>query len=278
MDKSTLEYLSIDLKDRLDFIHCGKLVADSFVHAQRRIGIYVLIVMTSGTLNIEINGTRYKAQKGDAVLLPADYTHSGFRDEDSDKKISYIWVHFAVHDEYSFNSPCGSDTRIPIHFKLSNPSRAYILCNQLLDISKTAPDITYCSFLFSALVCEISSQAHMISISSNKTVNTAAAWLELHITEPVSLELTASELGYNKRYLARIFKQFMGISVNKYIEKRKIELAKNMLTGSDESVTAIAAEIGYADAGYFMRVFKKYEGMTCLEYRRAYTKMYLNRE
>ena len=69
----------------------------------------------------------------------------------------------------------------------------------------------------------------------------------------------------------------MGVSVNRYIESSKMELAKNMLVYSDESVQSVAAAIGYEDAGYFMRVFKKNENMTCSEYRSAYSKINMNK-
>ncbi|MBQ6569083.1 MAG: helix-turn-helix transcriptional regulator, partial [Clostridia bacterium] len=97
------------------------------------------------------------------------------------------------------------------------------------------------------------------------------------ITEPISLDDTADALGYNKRYLARVFMENMGVSVNKYIESGKMELAKNILVYSEESIHSIAAAIGYEDAGYFMRVFKKNENMTCREYRSAYSKINMNK-
>lgn len=276
----TTDYISIDLNSGLEFIHCGKLVADGFVHAARRIGIFVLIIVENGVLNIETDGVRYKVRKGEAALLPADKPHSGFRDGDSDGRICYFWAHFSVPEKFCYNAPCGSDVRIPLHFKLTSLPRVSILCSQLMDISKTASagSAKYCSFLLSALACEISSQARTVSISQNKTVNAAASWLELHASEKVSLESVAAALGYNKRYLARIFREFMGITVNGYIEKCRMELAKNMLTGTDESIASIASETGYEDAGYFMRVFKRYTGVTCGEYRSSYTKMYLNRK
>ena len=58
--------------------------------------------------------------------------------------------------------------------------------------------------------------------------------------------------------------------------EKKLTIAKQMLYASNESVAAIASELGFDDAGYFMRMFKKHEGITCGEYRNAYSKLYLN--
>ncbi|MGN0148835.1 MAG: helix-turn-helix domain-containing protein [Clostridia bacterium] len=278
MSKEYPEYLSIDFKNSLKYLLCGQLVADSFIHQTRCIDIPVLIIVKSGILNIDIDGRRYKVKKNEMILLPEQYLHTGFCDKDTNDRLVYFWVHFVINNRFDYNKPCGTDTRLPIYFKLINPARVNILCNQLMDISKTVPiNFQYCGFLLDALVCEISSQAKNTLISPNKTVNTAAAWIKLHITEPISLDDTAEEFGYNKRYLARVFKEFMGKSVNKYIEENKIELAKNMLIYSDESISCIAHKAGYEDAGYFMRVFKKNEGMTCTQYRNAYSKINMNK-
>lgn len=272
------EFMSIDLKNSMKYLLCGQLNAVNFVHMKRNINIPVLIIVKQGVLNIEIEGTRYKVHRDEAVLLPAGLNHSGFRDDDTEGKLVYFWVHFSVDNEFCYDEICGGDTRLNTFMKLTNPARVNILCNQLMDVSRTTPvDYAYCSFLLDALICELSFQAKNTLMSENKTVNNAASWIRLHITEPISLDDAADAIGYNKRYLARVFRENMGVSVNRYIENGKMELAKNMLVYSDEGIGSIAAAIGYEDAGYFMRVFKKNENMTCGEYRNAYTKMYMNK-
>ena len=50
----------------------------------------------------------------------------------------------------------------------------------------------------------------------------------------------------------------------------RLSRAKSLLRFSDSSVEEIAADCGFADAGYFIKVFKKAENMTPLEYRRKW--------
>lgn len=272
------KFMSIDLKNSLNYLLCGQLNASGFVHMRRNIPIPVLIIVKTGVLNIEIEGIKFKIHKDEAILLPPNLTHYGFRDGDTDEKLVYFWVHFTPNNDFLYDKPCGGDTRLNTFIRLTNPARVNILLSQLMDVSRTAPvDNMYCSFLLDALVCELSLQAKNKLLSSNKTVNSAAAWIRLHITESISLDDTANALGYNKRYLARVFRESLGVSVNRYIENCKMELAKNMLVYSDESVVSIADIIGYGDAGYFMRVFKKNENMTCTEYRNAYSKINMNK-
>lgn len=272
-----MKYFNINTEHELTSILCGRLIADNFTHMERLIDIHVLIIVEQGILNIEISGERYKACPGEMIILPANVVHRGFSDADTDGHIEYFWAHFITEGGCEL-----SDTRsgfsVPLHFALTDYARARILYNQLLDIhSLTGTQKKYRDFLFTALCCEIAVQAEHESVSGNKMVNRAAAWIELNIGEPISLEQTAEALGYNKRYLSRVFKENTGMTVNEYISEKRFTLAKQLLTGSDETVTAIALKLGFADAGYFMRAFKKREGMTCGEYRNAYSKMYLNR-
>lgn len=274
-----MKYMNITAEHELSSILCGRLVADSFIHAQRLIDIYVLIIVEKGVLCIEIDGERYKVRRGEYVIIPSDVMHTGFKDADGAVHLEYFWAHFSHEDGIEVSESRSGSFSVPIYGALPNYPRARILYNQLLDVHFLSGARKKCrDFLFTALLCEIASQYEYEGVSENKTVNRAAAWIELNINSPISLEQTAAALGYNKRYLSRIFRANTGMTVNEFIADKKFTLAKQLLTGSDESVTSIAASLGFFDAGYFMRAFKKREGVTCLEYRNAYSKMYLNRK
>ena len=51
------------------------------------------------------------------------------------------------------------------------------------------------------------------------------------------------------------------------MSRKKVELAKKQLRESSDSVTTIALGLGFMDTSYFIKVFKKYEGITPLAYR-----------
>ena len=59
----------------------------------------------------------------------------------------------------------------------------------------------------------------------------------------------------------------MGETFTDYVNRRKVEWAKQKLRNSAESVSSIAFELGYVDTSYFIKVFKKFEGITPLAYR-----------
>jgi AraC-like DNA-binding protein len=61
-------------------------------------------------------------------------------------------------------------------------------------------------------------------------------------------------------YLSRLFKQEAGINLNNYITMVRMEKAKQLLSQTNEKVNDIARMVGYPEANYFTRVFKKYTG------------------
>ena len=271
-----MQYINISEPHELNSILCGRLISESFIHMERKIPIHVLIVVEEGVLNIEIGSVPYKIRRGEAVILPGGILHKGFYDSDGEGKIKYFWAHF-YSEALSVSDERTSDFCIPMHFKLTDYARVNILYNQLLDVHMlTGMKRKYCDFLFTALCYEIASQSEYDNLSGNKLVNRAAAWIELEIKSKLSLETVAEHLGYNKRYLSKLFKEHTGMTVNEFITEKKLTIAKQLLGASNESISSVAAELGYDDAGYFMRLFKKHEGLTCSQYRSAYSKMYLN--
>jgi AraC-like DNA-binding protein len=88
-------------------------------------------------------------------------------------------------------------------------------------------------------------------------VKQALAYIQQNYTRSFSLEELSETIGVSKSYLSRIFKIDMGISLWDYLNRFRIQKAKELLLLSDESISAIATEVGYEDISYFSRVFRE---------------------
>ena len=73
--------------------------------------------------------------------------------------------------------------------------------------------------------------------------------------------------GYSPNYLSKKFKTEIGISISEYIAKEKIDAAKNLLISGDNKITKICDQLGFGSQSYFSELFKKYTGMTPVQYR-----------
>jgi YesN/AraC family two-component response regulator len=92
---------------------------------------------------------------------------------------------------------------------------------------------------------------------TSRLVKQTLANIHQNYTRALSLNELASTVGVSKSYLSRIFKLETGISLWDYLNRFRVQKAKELLLNTDDSVTAIAAEVGYQDAGYFGRIFHK---------------------
>lgn len=83
----------------------------------------------------------------------------------------------------------------------------------------------------------------------------------------VTLKELSSFFNYSERQLQRIIKSSTGMSFSENIQKLKMGQAARLLSNPNLSIAAIAEELGYADPGNFRHIFKKYYGVTPLDYR-----------
>lgn len=86
-------------------------------------------------------------------------------------------------------------------------------------------------------------------------------YLEDHHTEDVSLSTLSQTLYISPTYISRVFKEETGDSPINYLIKIRLERAKELLE-RDMNITVkeAASQVGYSDAYYFSKLFKKYYG------------------
>src|SRR5690606_23063445 len=92
-------------------------------------------------------------------------------------------------------------------------------------------------------------------------------WLEEHYTEKFRLEDVASRHGMSIRNFMRRFQAATGDKPLHYLQRLRVETAKNLLTGSRKSIKTISYEVGYDDASFFARLFRQHTGLSPNQYR-----------
>lgn len=71
----------------------------------------------------------------------------------------------------------------------------------------------------------------------------------------------------NAKYLSSFFKEQTGENLSDYINRVRLSKAKLLLKGSNMTVNEAALKTGYNNCNTFIRVFKKYEGITPGKYK-----------
>lgn len=79
----------------------------------------------------------------------------------------------------------------------------------------------------------------------------------------------AEMLGRNLSYLSKYFKDRTGVGLYDYLNRARIAQAKRLIDQSDAPISSLIGQAGFENLGSFIRVFKKYEGMTPGAYQKG---------
>ena len=93
-------------------------------------------------------------------------------------------------------------------------------------------------------------------------------YVKEHLEEDLNRIKIAEAMFLNPDYLDRRFKKDTGCSVNRYILKEQLEMAKKLLLYPDITVSEIAVRCGYANMSNFSAMFKRETGVSPVEYRK----------
>ncbi len=95
-------------------------------------------------------------------------------------------------------------------------------------------------------------------------------WLDRYYREKVSVKVMAKRSGLNERTFLRRFKRATGEAPLEYLQKMRLEKAKQLLTGTDLNLEEITRAVGYVDLSSFRRLFRQRIGLSPTAYRKRF--------
>lgn len=104
--------------------------------------------------------------------------------------------------------------------------------------------------------------------SYGRLVNEISIFVLKNVEGEVNLSVISHDLHMNKNYICEMFKKKTGVSFLDYMTRIKMERAKKLLRESEARSYEISYKLGYKDSEYFSRLFKKYSGVSPMEYRK----------
>ena len=263
---------------RANLVHLqetGRLTATA-AHTSRRerLQSFLCFVVCAGSGQLVYDGQHFPLKAGDVVFLDCRRPYAHSTGGSAGELWTLQWCHFygpcvaAIYEKY-----CERGGRPVFH-----PADAGRFSELMSQVYVAAGNDDYIrdmwlneklNTLLALLMAESWQPASLRNPRrpARRDVAPVREYLEEHCTEKIALESVAEHFFLNKHYLARLFKEQYGVSVNSYLTQVRITRAKQMLRFTDKAVSVIAAECGLEDANYFSRVFKKVEGVTPKQYR-----------
>jgi transcriptional regulator GlxA family with amidase domain len=102
----------------------------------------------------------------------------------------------------------------------------------------------------------------------------AQQWISDHYTQGVRISVLADQVGMSRRTFERRFKSATGQTPLLYLQRTRVEAAKQFLETTTHSFEEITYQVGYGDSSSFRKIFVKETGASPGAYRRRFQRAY----
>ena len=102
-------------------------------------------------------------------------------------------------------------------------------------------------------------------------------WLDSHYHEPITLHDAARAAGVSRWHLSKVFHRDTGMQFREFLVQVRLERARHLLAHDDMKIGEVAAAVGFQSISQFNRTFRKANGQSAGEYRRAFATRQVNR-
>ena len=235
-------------------------VRENWIHRERFLSSDEMIYLAKGELYLRVNGMDYILHRGCFFFLPRFSTISGYRR--SDQPCEFYTVVYLGHNVMS-----PADMLREIGLTGSSIFTDELL-KRLYDAKRNGEVAkNECDILFLALTTEIRRYLQSDAVSV-PLMDRAIRTIDENLNTLMTVDELCDILGYNRDYISKQFLARYGITVKKYLDQKKLGLAKHLLLSSKMSTEQIARAIGFDDAQHFYKFFRYHEKISPTQFRK----------
>ena len=235
---------------------------------------YSVAFILSGKGAYTSNGKTFELRAGQGFLIRPGVLTSYV--SDSDDPWHYIYAMFRGSDSEALIRNAGfSDGKVIFDFTLDTEMKKDLYSMYECSRSNEALgyDVTGHFLLIMSRLIKIASQKIRSRNPSESYLRRALSYIEDHYPYNISIQDIANAVSIDRTYLYKLFKAHIGLSPIEVLNNRRLERAKELLAGTDISVSEIALSTGFYDLSHFNRVFSGNFGITPGQYRKELLKL-----
>ncbi|NRF93771.1 AraC family transcriptional regulator [Paenibacillus frigoriresistens] len=286
--KANIHWLpAIDWNIKFFGAHEQQVPFDWSMPEESHFGFEIILILKGNQESI-IELQQFNLSPGDIILIPPGFKHTNRCV--SKNGMRYFCAHFNIddptfrlemikHDQILF--PEGSDT----NFKIRG-----IVDQWISMIRRQGGQTTADRFHLQALLFEfLGLLAHSVSLEHSKTQSQAAPTTGMYakliaeamkarfnhrfrkeqdtINTSIRIDEIAASIGLTPGYCQEVFKKVYGISPRQYLSELTLHEAKTLIQQPNLSLSEIASRLGYLNLSNFSRQFKRWTGLSPLQYR-----------
>lgn len=271
-----LPYLKVYTFIRTSYMPTGEPVGRVNHHWHK---FYQLVYIRRGTGSVIIDGVFYPVSEGDTVLIRVDEPHSFLC---SEEKLETYEMKFDILSQeqdclrsgprYFCRDHDGSIKRALKQIEQESDSMAphstdiiaLELCKVLLLMERGS----------SGIQAEAAAHTPPASEEDDVLLKKVDDYIAQHLHRNFTIRDLSNHLYMEYSYLSRLFSAKYGIRLKQYITQKRLLTARELITGTNLTMTEIAEKCGFETLYRLERVFKKEEGISPTEYRSRFRNKY----
>ncbi len=240
---------------------------------------YEIYYSISGGKQFLIDNRFYTIEPGDIFIINQYESHKLTQID----KMLHERIVLSIHPEYTkrLSTPetnldaCFSDRTTDFSHKLSlnkeQQKRFLYYINKITGADGYGHDVVeQSSFMELMLLINSTAQTRHLENAPgnyiyNHQVDDILAYINQNITSPITIEQLSREFFLSESYICRIFKAATGTTINKYINARRISIAKSILSDGASAMEAFEKS-GFTDYSNFFKTFTKAVGISPKKY------------
>lgn len=233
---------------------------------------YIIHYVTQGSGWLTMAGRTHKIVCGDSFIIFPDMLVEYHPDENDPWE--YKWVNFfgLPIKDYLLNMDISPKNPV---FRKTNESPEIFLDNMIeLPIHRdTSAKFEALANLFSLFSFYTKHYPAKSTIQDTGLLNNILEFIDNNLNNSnFNISFIAKNFNITRSTLFRIFKKNYNISPIDFLNNHKINKTKELLKNTDIPIKSVAFSLGFTDALYFSRFFKKYVGCSPSDFRKNNTK------
>lgn len=237
---------------RLGHVHIGEECRWQVPHDQE--DAFYLVYLTTGKGIAQWDEQLVELDVRSTLILPAR--------EDVVVSLHHCEVYYAKIEGKYHSWYVGEGMQV-LNYQFSRYSE-YFFFNLLANLDVDGE--MYCAAAAS-IVYRLYSDIYFFEKNSGKKIKDrsmdgAIAYIEAHYREEITIKEIAERSGYSEYHFNRKFKKIFGVTPYRYVMRRRLIEAKNLLMSEEEAIEKIAGRCGFKNTVSFYQAFKKEFNLT----------------
>ncbi|MBZ0334183.1 AraC family transcriptional regulator [Marinobacter sp. AL4B] len=249
----------------LAFGHYRKAVGHHMHREHHRDNL--LVYCTDGNAFLNVEGVPYTVGSGDLLLLPAGASHRYTADPNNPWSIH--WAHYSGPLAEAFQQHMGFTNGTYIRH-LGRQPRLLVDFNGLLSVRQTGyrtQGLIHASNRLRQLLAAVPINADETGQARQAELEVIHNYMREHLEERLTLNELAELAGRSPAHFATRYREQTGTAPIQHFLHLKVERACELLDTTSQTFADISRQLGYDDAYYFSRLFKKVMGKSPSDYR-----------